>query len=213
MINVVLSQYPIITDFKPCLIMKKILFPLSFALGLAISLTSCDEVLPATTKSDVIRFDYEVSSDTVPSADSLFAIRFNNDTIRPYETEELSKYKSRRDDIEEYTIDKIDFRFFTITQDNPDNLMTGKVVIEAESGEKFELVLSETGDDYKTDDRHEITSITNGEVEGKEAYKLMAKELVDGDYFVVKSSELKVSHPLSASVSIYVDYTITAKAI
>lgn len=184
-----------------------------FVFGVAITLTSCDEVLPSTTKSDVIRFDYEVSTDTVPEADSLFAIKFNNDTIRPYNTEELSQYKSRRADIESYTIDKIDFRFFTITQDHPDNKMTGKVVVVAESGEKFELVLSETGDDYKTDDRHEITSITNGDVEGSEAYKLMARELVDGDYFVVQSSELKVSHPLSASVSIYVDYTITAKAI
>lgn len=193
--------------------MKKILLSLSFVLAAAAMLTSCDEVVPSTTKSDVIRFDYEVSTDTVPEADSLFAIRFNNDTVRPYETEELAQYKSRRDDIEEYTIDKIDFRFFTITQDHPDNKMTGKVVVRSEAGERFELVMSQTGDEYKADDRNEITSITNGDVEGKEAYALLATELVDGDYFIVETSDLKVTHPLAASVSIYVDYTITAKAL
>lgn len=166
-------------------------------------LNACDEL--TVDRDDVVRFDY-----TISASDSLFTL--SDTLVKPYETEELKDYKDDRDKIEDYVIQKVEFRLFNFRQDHPDTRIQGTCDITSDLGTVFQVELFEIGDEYKDTQNHEVHSITANGEEGDAAYDLLAQEVVAADQFYVSTANLGgVVDSLDCDLSIYIHYHIKSQ--
>lgn len=170
-------------------------------IGLAL-LSSCDDL--AVERDDVVRFDYKVAANST-------SFTLSSSTVQPYETEELKKYKDERDQIKEYEIYRVEYRFYSFRVDNDSSLILGEAEIVSDQGTEFQMELFDTGDEYKDSENHELHSLKTSGSDGKEAYDKLAQEVVDADQFTINTSNLSgIVDSLNCDMSIYIHYKIKA---
>lgn len=179
--------------------MKKVLF-LALLAAVPFLYTACDQI--GVEKEDRIRFDFEVDADSVD-------ILIEDSLFRPYDTEELSRYRDARDGIQEYEIRMVTFRFHSFEDDHPDNVMRGTLTFRSPRN-TYTLVPFETGTEYKDTKEHEVYSITvNGNDDKEAAYNTLAQDIVDYDEFHIgRANGNFYPGPLKCLGSVYVYYRI-----
>ncbi len=173
-------------------------------LGLAVLVifNSCEEL--AVEREDVVRFDYSVSAN-----EDAFVL--SNTVIEPYETEELEDYKDERDQIKEFEITKIEFRYHTFRVDHDSTLIMGTADITSSAGTTFEMELFDVGNEYKDSENHELHKLLVNGAEEADKYNTLSQELVDADSFTINMSNLSgVVDSLDCELSIYFHYRIKA---
>ncbi len=175
-------------------------FIIALLAALPVLFVACDKV--GIEKEDRIRFDFEVDADSVDIIieDSLFA---------PYETEELGRYKDARENIQEFEIRQVTFRFFSFEEDHPDNLMQGTLRFRTPRN-AYEIVPFERGNEYKDAQEHEVHSISvNGNNDKAAAYEALARDVVDYDEFYIERADgTFYPGPLECMGSVYVYYRV-----
>ena len=180
-------------------LMKNIIF----ALLTIILFSSCDPL--STEKKDVIRFDYSIV------ADSNSTIELSNTVIDIYATEELAEYKSKRDDIEEFDITSVEFRFYTFRADHPDTKLKGNASITSDQGTKFNIEMFDVGNEYKDTENHELHKLEVNGKEGNDAYSILSDEVLEVDKFTIDMSDVSgVVDSLDCDMSIYIHFRIKA---